>query len=50
MIYDYRGNIAYLAGDREAAAAALERLLELEPDNQRARANLAKLRRPTDEN
>lgn len=49
MIYDYRANIAYLAGDRKAAAAALGRLLELEPDNQRARANLVKLRSTTEE-
>jgi Flp pilus assembly protein TadD/predicted AlkP superfamily pyrophosphatase or phosphodiesterase len=41
LIYQYRANVAYLTGDRETAVAALEKALELEPDNALFQANLA---------
>lgn len=44
LIYQYRANVAYLTGDREAAVAALTKALELEPDNALFQANLAWLR------
>jgi len=45
LIYQYRSNVAYLAGDREAAIAALRKGLELEPDNALFKKNLEQLRR-----
>ncbi len=44
MIYQYKSNVAYLMGDRTGAIAALERGLELEPDNELFLANLNRLR------
>ncbi len=44
VIYQYRSNVAYLMGDLEGAVAALERGLELEPDNELFRVNLERLR------
>jgi Flp pilus assembly protein TadD len=44
MVYDYRANVAYLTGDIDAAISALERALELEPDNAKAKKNLDALR------
>lgn len=44
LTYQYRSNVAYLMGDRAAAIAALEKALELEPDNALFRQNLARLR------
>ncbi len=43
LTYQYRSNVAYLMGDREAAVAALEKALEIEPDNALFRANLERL-------
>ncbi|MGB5551936.1 MAG: alkaline phosphatase family protein [Thermoanaerobaculia bacterium] len=43
LVFQYRSNVAYLMGDRDAAIAALERALELEPDNALFRANLTRL-------
>jgi tetratricopeptide (TPR) repeat protein len=44
-VYQYRANVAYLMGDRAAARAALEKALEIEPDNALFRANLDRLTR-----
>ncbi len=44
LIYQYRSNVAYLMGDREAAIAALEKGLEIEPDNALFRENIKRLR------
>ncbi len=44
LVQQYRSNVAFLQGDREAAIAALERALELEPDNALFRTNLERLR------
>ncbi len=44
LTYQYRSNVAYLMGDLEAGIAALERALELEPDNALFRANLERLK------
>ncbi len=43
-VYQYRSNVAYLAGDLEGAIAALEEGLALEPDNALFARNLAGLR------
>jgi len=43
LVFQYRSNVAYLMGDRGAAIAALERALELEPDNALFRENLTRL-------
>jgi predicted AlkP superfamily phosphohydrolase/phosphomutase/Flp pilus assembly protein TadD len=43
LIYQYRSNVAYLMGDRAAAADALRKGLELEPDNALFRENLKRL-------
>ena len=43
LVYQYKSNVAYLMGDRQAAVAALERALELEPDNALFRQNLERL-------
>jgi len=45
VIHQYRANVAFLAGDRKAAIAALQRALELEPDNALYRQNLRYLER-----
>jgi Flp pilus assembly protein TadD/arylsulfatase A-like enzyme len=44
VVCQYEANVAYLAGDRQRAAAALERCLTLEPDNALFRENLKRLR------
>jgi tetratricopeptide (TPR) repeat protein len=44
LVYQYRSNVAFLRGERETAIAALERALELEPDNALFRTNLERLR------
>jgi tetratricopeptide (TPR) repeat protein len=44
ILYQYRSNVAYLMGDREAAIRALEKGLELEPDNALFSENLRRLR------
>lgn len=50
LVFQYRANVAYLMGDRSAAAAALERALELEPDNALFRENLNRLQEePTEQ-
>jgi tetratricopeptide (TPR) repeat protein len=47
LLAQYRANVAYLKGDRAAAIAALERGLEIEPDNQLFRQNLRRLQQET---
>ena len=49
LVFQYRGNVAYLMGDLPAALAALERAAALEPDNLAVRTNLERLRRKTDQ-
>ena len=44
VVYQYRANVAYLMGDRDAAVAALEKAIELEPGNALFQANLERLR------
>jgi tetratricopeptide (TPR) repeat protein len=44
IVHQYRSNVAYLSGDFETAIAALERALEIEPDNALYRTNLQRLR------
>ena len=43
LLYQYRSNVAYLMGDRQAAIAALRQGLRLEPDNALFRENLKRL-------
>jgi len=43
LIYQYRSNVAFLRGDRQAAIAALEKALEIEPDNELFKQNLERL-------
>ena len=43
LVYQYRANVAYLMGDRAAAKAALEKALEIEPDNAMFKSNLRRL-------
>jgi tetratricopeptide (TPR) repeat protein len=45
LVYQYRANVAFLAGDRSAAIAALQKALELEPDNALYLQNLRYLER-----
>lgn len=45
LIYQYRSNVAYLMGDLALGVAALEKALELEPDNALFARNLARLKR-----
>jgi tetratricopeptide (TPR) repeat protein len=45
LVYQYESNVAYLAGDRARAIAALEKALALEPGNALFRHNLEDLRR-----
>lgn len=44
VLYQYRSNVAFLMGDREAARRALRRALEIEPDNALFRNNLEQLK------
>ncbi len=45
VVYQYEANVAYLAGDRARAAAALEHALQIEPGNALFRHNLDELRK-----
>lgn len=45
LVYQYRANVAFLMGDREAAKRALRRALEIEPDNALFKTNLQRLER-----
>lgn len=45
LVFQYEANVAYLAGDVARAIAALERALELEPDNALFRHNLEEMQR-----
>lgn len=49
MVHQYRANVAYLSGDMDAAVAALERALELEPGNAVVEKNLRMARQRRDE-
>lgn len=44
LVYQYRSNVAFLMGDREAAEAALVKALEIEPENPLYQRNLKHLR------
>ena len=44
LTYQYRSNVAYLMGDPALGIAALEKALEIEPDNALFQANLAQLK------
>jgi tetratricopeptide (TPR) repeat protein len=48
LVYQYRANVAFLGGDRKAAISALQKALELEPDNALYRQNLRYLERADD--
>jgi len=43
LVYQYRANVAFLMGDRDAARAALRKAIEIEPDNELFKSNLEKL-------
>lgn len=43
LVYQYRANVAFLMGNRDAAAAALRRALEIDPENALYRLNLQRL-------
>jgi predicted AlkP superfamily phosphohydrolase/phosphomutase/Flp pilus assembly protein TadD len=43
LLYQYRANVAFLMGDRQAAAAALHKAMEIEPDNALFKSNLQRL-------
>lgn len=45
LVYQYESNVAYLAGDRARAIAALEKAIALEPGNALFRHNLEELKR-----
>ncbi len=47
LVYQYRSNVAYLMGDREAAITALKKGLALEPDNALFKENLKRLQEQT---
>jgi len=44
LVQQYRANVAFLMGDRARATAALEKALEIEPDNALYKSNLARLK------
>ena len=44
VVYQYRSNVAYLMGQHDRAIQALEKALEIEPDNALFRENLKRLR------
>jgi predicted AlkP superfamily phosphohydrolase/phosphomutase/Flp pilus assembly protein TadD len=46
VIHQFRSNVAYLMGDIDTAVDALEKALELEPENALFKANLMRLRDP----
>lgn len=43
LVYQYRSNVAFLMGDKKAALAAVEKAIELEPENPLFRRNLKHL-------
>jgi tetratricopeptide (TPR) repeat protein len=43
LIQQYRSNVAFLMGDRARAISALEKALEIEPDNMLYKSNLERL-------
>ena len=45
MVYQYRSNVAFLKGDTDEAIRALQKAIELEPDNALFRLNLERLQR-----
>ncbi|MEA2625824.1 MAG: hypothetical protein QOD06_1869 [Candidatus Binatota bacterium] len=45
LVQQYRANVAYLKGDRQAAIAALEKALAVEPDNALYKSNLERLQK-----
>lgn len=45
LVHQYRSNVAFLRGDRDAAIAALNKALALEPGNELFRTNLERLER-----
>jgi Tfp pilus assembly protein PilF len=45
LVYQYRSNVAFLKGDTDEAIRALQRAIELEPDNALFRLNLERLQR-----
>ncbi len=45
LVYQYRSNVAFLNGDTDEAIRALQRAIELEPDNALFRLNLERLQR-----
>jgi tetratricopeptide (TPR) repeat protein len=45
LVYQYRSNVAFLKGDTDAAIQALQKAIELEPDNALFRVNLERLQR-----
>ena len=47
LVQQYRANVAFLMGDRDRAVAALEKALEIEPDNALFKQNLRHLRGQT---
>lgn len=49
LVYQYRSNVGYLMGEPEIAASALEKALELEPDNVLFQRNLEQIRRSQSE-
>ena len=44
LVHQYRANVAFLMGDTDAAIAAMEKAVQLEPDNALYRINLDRLR------
>jgi tetratricopeptide (TPR) repeat protein len=44
LVWQYRANVRYLAGDKAGAIAALEKGLQLDPSNVLFRENLRRLR------
>jgi tetratricopeptide (TPR) repeat protein len=45
LVYQYRANVAYLAGNPRQAIAALEKALVIEPDNALFKKNLENLKK-----
>jgi len=43
LVYQYRANVAFLMGNRDEAIAALQKALEIEPDNALFKSNLKRL-------
>ncbi len=44
LLHQYRANVAFLMGDKEGARRALQKALEIEPDNELYKSNLEKVR------